>query len=189
MTDPLTFTIAVVALLATPGPTNTLLFTAGATTGVRSLRLIPAEITGYVIAILSIGLWIAPLADAIPALGTALRLLTALYLTAMAFRMWRQAPNLLAHDRLIEFRHVLVTTLLNPKALLFALSIIPLGDPDAHRYLIAFCLLTAGVATCWIGLGTAVARGLVPAQRKPLIPRLGATVVLGFAGYLLFAAL
>jgi threonine/homoserine/homoserine lactone efflux protein len=189
MTDLLTFALAVIALLATPGPTNTLLFTAGATQGLRSLRLIPAEIAGYLIAILSIGLWIAPLVADVPALGTVLRLLTACYLTAMAFRMWRHAPNLAAHDQLIQFRHVFVTTLLNPKALLFALGIVPLSDPDANDYLLAFSLLTAAVATCWIGLGVGVSRGLVPTRRKPLIPRLGATFVLGFVGYLVFMAL
>ncbi|MFY8031875.1 MAG: hypothetical protein ACOVO5_08585 [Devosia sp.] len=35
MTDPLLFLAAVLTLLGTPGPTNTLLATAGATAGVR----------------------------------------------------------------------------------------------------------------------------------------------------------
>ena len=47
MTDPLAFVLSVVALLAVPGPTNTLLATAGGLGGVRrAIPLIPAEVTG-----------------------------------------------------------------------------------------------------------------------------------------------
>jgi len=52
MTDPILFAFAVIAILATPGPTNALLATAGAANGLRrSLPLVPAELAGYVIAI------------------------------------------------------------------------------------------------------------------------------------------
>lgn len=52
MTDPILFAFAVIAILATPGPTNALLATAGAANGLRrSLPLVPAELAGYLIAI------------------------------------------------------------------------------------------------------------------------------------------
>ena len=58
MQDPFLFAAAVLAILWTPGPTNTLLATAGATRGFRhSLPLIPAEAAGYAISILVL-LWI-----------------------------------------------------------------------------------------------------------------------------------
>lgn len=184
MTDPVTFALAVIALLATPGPTNTLLFTAGAMDGARSLRLIPAEIAGYFIAILTIGFLIAPVASQVPTLGAALRILAICYLAAVAFRLWRNAPHLTIHGRLVQLHHVFTTTLLNPKALLFAFGIIPLSDPDVHVYLLAFCALTAVVATVWICIGTIAARGLLPERNKSIIPRFSAAVVLCFAGYL-----
>jgi threonine/homoserine/homoserine lactone efflux protein len=184
MTDPLAFALAIVALLATPGPTNTLLFTAGAMCGARSLRLIPAEIGGYLVAILTIGFLVAPVVTEMPTLGALLRLFAVSYLAAMAIRLWRHAPHLATSGRLVQFRHVFITTALNPKALLFAFGIIPLNDPNAHLYLMAFCLLTAGSAAAWAGLGTIAARGLLPERGKTVIPRLSATIVLCFAGYL-----
>lgn len=46
----------VVTILLTPGPTNTLLASAGIQAGVKqSLKLIPAEVMGYLIAITSWG--------------------------------------------------------------------------------------------------------------------------------------
>ena len=52
MTEMSAFALAAIALLAVPGPTNTLLAASGAAIGLRpSLRLIPAEISGYLVAI------------------------------------------------------------------------------------------------------------------------------------------
>ena len=73
MTDPILFFLAVATILATPGPTNTLMATSGATAGiVRSLPLLMAEIAGYLIAILMIRAVLAPLVHAYPAIGIAL---------------------------------------------------------------------------------------------------------------------
>ena len=53
MVEPFLFVLTVVTILGTPGPTNTLLATAGAAAGVRrSLLLVPAELGGYLTSIL-----------------------------------------------------------------------------------------------------------------------------------------
>ena len=61
MTNPPLFVLAVLTVLITPGPTNTLLFTSGATVGIsRSLRLLVAEFAGYNLGILTAGFVLAP---------------------------------------------------------------------------------------------------------------------------------
>ena len=53
------FVSLVITILLTPGPTNTLLASSGIETGVKkSLKLIPAEVVGYFIAISAWGVLI-----------------------------------------------------------------------------------------------------------------------------------
>jgi threonine/homoserine/homoserine lactone efflux protein len=76
MENPLLFAVTVLAILATPGPTNTLLATAGATDGFfRAFLLIPAEALGYFIAIEFLRVALGPIVGSAPMLVVALRLL------------------------------------------------------------------------------------------------------------------
>jgi hypothetical protein len=60
--DSLVFVTATVSLLATPGPTNTLLATSGASAGLRrSAHLLIAELGGYLIAIVLLRSLLGPL--------------------------------------------------------------------------------------------------------------------------------
>jgi len=187
MTDPVLFTLAVLTLLATPGPTNTLLLTAGAADGARSFRLIPAEVAGYLVAIVTIGFVVGPYVAEIPGLGLALRLLIAGYLIWIAVRLWRRGVTNLATDRLIRLRDVFVTTLLNPKALLFALGIVPLHESDGLAYLAAFSLMVVAVGAGWITIGISIRRGLLSETARGFVPCIGALVIGAFAGYLVMA--
>jgi threonine/homoserine/homoserine lactone efflux protein len=188
MADPVSFTLAVLALLATPGPTNTLLMTSGAATGpASSWRLIPTEVAGYTIAILAIGHLIGPIVAASWALGMILRVCVALYLAWVAIRLWRHHSAEIDGGRLVRPRDVFVTTLLNPKALLFALGIVPLHGPHAAGYMIAFCLMVAVIGASWIVVGAAIHRGLLLGARTSLVPRIGAAFITAFAGYLVLA--
>ena len=57
----------VITILLTPGPTNTLLASSGVQVGVRkSLRLIPAESIGSIIAISAWGMLIGKVSDTLP---------------------------------------------------------------------------------------------------------------------------
>jgi threonine/homoserine/homoserine lactone efflux protein len=189
MTDPIPFALAVVFLLATPGPTNTLLLTAGAASGPRALRLIPAEVIGYLTTILIVGYLIGDRVQSMPSAAFALRALVAAYLIYLAFRLWRTGLQAEAPRRLITFRDVLVTTMLNPKALLFALGIIPVHAANSIGYFAAFVLLVVAAGSGWALLGVALRRGLLPKSSPHLVPRLGAVAITAFAAYLVIAPL
>lgn len=186
MTDPIPFGLAVAILLATPGPTNTLLLTAGATSGPQALRLIPAEVAGYLITILTVGYLVGEWVQGVPAIALALRILVAGYLCYLAVRLWRSGLTEIGNaHRVITFRDVLVTTVLNPKALLFALSIIPVHAPDSLAYFVAFVAMVIAIGSGWVLLGVGLTRGILPHSIRHLVPRAGAVAISAFAGYLL----
>lgn len=149
---------AVLALLLAPGPTNTLMGLAGAQAGLgRVLRLIPAELAGYALAVLPLGWLGAGLVAQVPALAPGLKLLAALWVLSLALRLWRRP---VAGDAMpVTARRVFVTTLLNPKALVIGLVLLP-GPADlafAPR-LALFLVCVLGVALVWGGAGRALGR-------------------------------
>jgi len=198
MTDPVAFVLSVVALLAVPGPTNTLLATAGGLGGVRrSLALVPAEVAGYLLAIGAITLLLRPVLAAWPEGAVTLRVIGGVVLVALAIRLWRRGHLDSGSDRTrtpsIRAWHVFVATLLNPKAAVFALGIIPHLGGHAPRlalpYIAAFVALVVVVACGWVALGSLL-RGRDRARVRPLaIRRAGALVLMVFATVLLGSAM
>lgn len=94
MTDSTSFMIAVLVLLLTPGPTNTLIAIAAATNGRRSaLLLIPAEFSGYFVSIGTLLLLVGEMVAVFPAIGVTLRVGCALYLAYVARGLWNYSEN------------------------------------------------------------------------------------------------
>jgi len=181
MTDLLLFMFAVAAVLSAPGPTNALLCTSAGLVGVtRSLPLILAELGGYCIAISVMRLVGGPLIAAVPSFGLLLRVLLIGYLLLLSWRLWQTDPALIRTDiRFITLRQVFVTTLLNPKALIFAFAIFP--SPDAGRsiipYAVIFTLVALLASTGWITFGAIIGRLGSDGQARRLLPRLAAVVL------------
>ena len=187
MSDLATFLVAVAVILATPGPTNTLMATAGAASGiVRSLHLLLAELTAYIIAIYAIRLVAAPILAQSPALGIALKVAVALYLVYLAIKLWRRPLVIDQTVAAISFSNVFATTLLNPKALIFALTVFPHEPELLASRTIAFALLVVAAGGGWIAMGAAVKR--LSGKRAGYIPRVASLVLVGFAGFLLRSA-
>src|SRR3954454_18384080 len=182
MTEPIAFILAVLGLLATPGPTNTLLAASGAAVGVRrSLHLIPAEVSGYLCSILVLALVLGPVAQNWPLFGSALRVCCGLWLAFLAWRHWTAAVHGV-EARSVPFSRVFVTTLLNPKGLIFAFAIIPwlsAGDlVAALPYLAGLVGLIVAVGITWIGIGAAL---VAAGARHRWVQRVSAGVLGGFA--------
>lgn len=177
--DPLLFVLAIVALLGVPGPTNTLLATAGATAGFRrSIRLVPVETSGYLVAI-SIYEWVlGPLILASPSLFVVLRLAVSSYLLWVAYVLWSGSGIRFAPDTaLVTPRKLFVATVLNPKGSVLALAIIPFNGRATLVYLLAFTCLAAMLAIGWIVLGSIIGTTAVASKQKHLVPRAGALVL------------
>jgi threonine/homoserine/homoserine lactone efflux protein len=152
------FLSAVLALLATPGPTNTLMALAGAEGGVgRVARLLPAELAGYLTTILPL-VWLGSALHALgPAPALALKAAAALWVMLLAIRLWRRPPAAATGPH-VTARQVYVTTMLNPKALVFGLVLLPAPtDADFAVRLALFCLMVVAVAVVW-GSGGAATR-------------------------------
>ncbi|PYF09917.1 threonine/homoserine/homoserine lactone efflux protein [Rhodobacter viridis] len=148
------FTLAVLALLLAPGPTNTLMAVAGATHGLgRVLRLLPVELAAYLLTVVPLALLGAGLMSHAPRAALALKLVAALWVMVLAVRLWRSGASG-ADGFQIGAGRIFVTTLLNPKALIFGLVLLPapvLSDFAAR--LSVFIALVLAAALVWGGFG------------------------------------
>jgi len=182
MTDPILFIIAVLTLLGTPGPTNTLLATSGATVGVRrSVRLLVGELAGYLIAVGAIRIVLGPVIHSYPLVGIALKAAVVLYLIWTAIKLWRHNAGLTQSEASVGIQAVFVTTLLNPKALIFSLSIIPTNHTEVAWYVLGFALLVPLVGFAWILVGRAI--GAATGDRHTgVVRKLASVALFGFAG-------
>jgi threonine/homoserine/homoserine lactone efflux protein len=184
MTGAWTFVLSVIALLAVPGPTNTLLAASGAAIGPRrSLILIPAEISGYLIAIGGLLAIVQPLAASHPLIPVASKLLASAWLAWTAVRLWRDGgAELLTVPAPASPARLFLTTLLNPKALIFAFAIFPqTGLTTLAPYVAVFAALVAIISAGWILLGGLIARSAFGTATPRRISRIAAIALGVFA--------
>jgi len=161
--DPMVFIAAAALLLATPGPTNTLLATSGASVGFRrSVHLLAAEPSGYLASILVLRSLLGPIMTAVPALQAAVRVAVAIYLICLAIALWRHGARRVRDTAPVGFSHVLVTTLLNPKAMILAFTLLPsqVGVVDALPWLAGLAIEIVTIGTGWTLFGVWLRHGV-----------------------------
>lgn len=183
MIDPTIFIVAVLSLLATPGPTNTLLATSGATVGIkRSLMLLVGELGGYFISIAVLRIVLGPVIAAQPVVGMALKVAVAAYLAWIAVTLWRRSASLTGEGA-VTLRAVFVTTLLNPKSLVFAFGIIPTQHEMLWAYVTAFAVTVPLVGFAWIAIGSVI--GAASGEKHAgLVRKVASVALVGFAAWL-----
>ena len=170
------FLSAALALLVAPGPTNTLMGLAGAQHGLpRVVRLLPAELFGYLATVVPLA-WLGAAAfGQWPLAAFALKAMAAAWVMVLAVRLWR-AGDRADTASAVTARRVCLTTLLNPKALIFGLVLLPPpGHADFPPRLALFCLLVAGVAIAWGTAGWLTQAGPGGHRRLRIVRRIAST--------------
>ena len=185
----------VVAILLTPGPTNTLLASSGIQVGWRkSFRLIPAEAFGYLFAISAWGLLIGKVSLYMPFLPTLLKLFSAAYIIYLAIKLWRTASvDTGFNTPAIRTYELFIATLFNPKALLFASAIFPAITWRNEQYfalhMLTFLLLIIPIACFWIFIGSVLASNKIRWLNQTNLQKTASLVLMSFSIPLGYSAL
>ncbi|MBP1857719.1 LysE family translocator [Rhizobium herbae] len=178
------FIAAVLVLLLTPGPTNTLLAVGGASAGFRrSLPLIVAEASGYLLTITPLATFAGPYLADHPLAASAIKLCSAMWVLLLAAKLWT-APSAGVPASLVTFRQVFMTTVLNPKALIFGLVLVPHGTfGTVLPWLGLFLLMVVSAGCVWLSAGAAMIYRK-RAEFPPLLSRVAAGAMLLFSASL-----
>jgi len=107
----------------------------------------------------------------------------------LAFRLWRKGSAMDGRTAAVGAREVFVTTLLNPKALVFAVAVIPFGRPDVGLYLAALAASVSLTGVGWLTIGAGAGRAAQSGGQARLILRVGSAVLAVFGGFLVYPAL
>ncbi|HCA5150968.1 LysE family translocator [Acinetobacter baumannii] len=189
------FVSLVMTILLTPGPTNTLLASSGIESGIpKSLKLIPAEALGYLIAISTWGIIIDSIASTFPIVPPIMKLLSATYIIFLALKLWKTSTtDADMNQPSITVKALFCATLLNPKALLFASAIFPASSwTSLHNYLVhmgTFLSLIIPIATFWIFIGSVLVSNRVSWLNQKTLKRTASLVLVSFSIPLSYSAL
>lgn len=167
------FISTVLALLLAPGPTNTLMGLAGAQRGLRGMvRLLPAELCGYLTTILPLIYLGSGVLGQWPVAAVVLKIAAALWVMFLAINLWGRHGGIGASTEVTAGK-VYLTTMLNPKALIFGLVLLPaLADPQFTARLGLFCLMVVAVALVWGTAGKLAQKGGGEGRRLLIIQRI-----------------
>ncbi len=170
----LAFVTTSLVLLLTPGPTNTLLAAYGAAFGRRrGAIMVLAEALGYAVAVSGFAA-IAGVVTRMPAGLSMLKLVAAVWLLLSAVHLWRSRLSGAIEAPRRAFARVFATTLLNPKAMIVGVVLIPGGlAADRTLWVATYVLLSVAAGLVWVVVGS-----LLPRRVKQHAYR-GAAVVLG----------
>lgn len=187
----LTFVFICAPLLFVPGPTNTLLFSAGMLQGYRgAVGLVLAGLGGYGLAILAWSLLYDLLAGSFTA-SALIKIGCAVYLFRLAAGMWKTAWRPQENAKFIGPGMLFSSTLLNPKGFILASAIFPHGWyrewGSAIGHLLPFSAGLLAASAMWIAVGVFVNRRAKGVSQSALAGRFPAMVLGLFALYMLYS--
>jgi threonine/homoserine/homoserine lactone efflux protein len=174
-------------VLVMPGPTNTLLASAGLKWGMRrAAHLTGAEFAGYLVSISGWGYFLSHAATSLIWLPTLLRIASGLYLAYLSVRMWHTANSFPSSAQgTIGLRVLFTATLLNPKAILFAGTIFPVAAFESFAaYLEAMAIFTSllvPIGLAWIAFGAELGSGRLMRISPSHVQRCASIVLAAFS--------
>jgi threonine/homoserine/homoserine lactone efflux protein len=172
--------VAVLILLVTPGPTNSLVLLAGAERGwLPAMRLIPAEMGGYFLSVVPLAVVGAAVLDGQDGLRSAVSLAAGAWVAVLAMKLWR-VREAVPEGRSVRAHEVFVTTALNPKALIFGLVLLPSSDRLGVNFTL-FAALVVLVAALWAGVGAALRNGSGQPRALLVVRRLASVWLAGIS--------
>jgi threonine/homoserine/homoserine lactone efflux protein len=182
------FLLPIWALLLAPGPSNSLMALSGLQVGfTRSIRLLPAEVSAYLLTVVPLSLIGKAAVTAWPSGLVVLKLIAAVWVLRLAVGHWLGMGRAIIAQ--VSFREMFVTTLLNPKALIFGCVLLPQAEDIGLLNAIAlFAASVVAVALIWV-VGASLAGSKAANEATPrskYLPRLIAAwlalLSLGLAG-------
>ena len=186
------FLLVIATILLTPGPTNTLLASSGISQGLRrSAPLLSFECLGYVCATSIWGLVLNTTMHDYPFVINIIKVVSGLYIGKLGLRIWYQARRDPLQELLVSVRplELFIATLLNPKAVIFAMALFPvqtwLSVSNYAGVMGRFVLLVASIGGLWIVFGSLLMGGRVRWLQPQVFQRLAALTLWGFAAWLL----
>lgn len=158
------------------------------------MPLIASELAGYLMAISAWGIFLASMGDSYPWLRLTVRVACSAYLIYVAVKLWMSTGTLSSSGSAVIKPAVLfLTTLLNPKGLLFASTIFPpKAFDDLQVYVMTMGLfmgLAAPIGLVWVSLGAVVGSGRVIALDPLKLQRVFAIVIGVFSATLVWTAI
>ncbi|MBV8248548.1 MAG: LysE family transporter [Comamonas sp.] len=186
------FLLVIATILLTPGPTNTLLASSGISQGLRrSAPLLSFECLGYVCATSAWGLVLNTTMHDYPFVINLIKVVSGLYIAKLGLRLWYQARRDPLQELLVSVKplELFIATLLNPKAVIFAMALFPvqtwLSVSNYAGVMGSFVLLVASIGGLWIVFGSVLMAGRVRWLQPQVFQRLAALTLWGFAAWLL----
>ena len=182
----LPFAAGVFTLLILPGPTNAILAMAsqGLTAG-RAIALLATVLCAYLAIVLPASSLASSFLRDHPLVAQGVKLVSATWVLYLALRLWG-----IGSSRIIEavnLRQLAVTTLLNPKALIIGLTMVPPTkeiSATASIAILTFVVLAA--SSIWLTIGRVIL------GREKQIPsfarRCGSATLVAFSAVLTFSA-
>ncbi|MBX5024967.1 threonine transporter RhtB [Rhizobium lentis] len=181
----LPFAAGVFTLLILPGPTNAILAMASqGLTFRRSIALLATVLSAYLAIVLpASGLAGSFLRDH-PLVSQGVKLISATWVLYLALRLWGVGSS---HIEAVSVRQLGVTTLLNPKALIIGLTMVPpTREVPAAAAIATLASVVLVVSSIWLSIGALI---LGREKRIPaLARRCGSATLVAFSAVLTFSA-